>query len=113
MIFHITTAAEWSAAGDDGHYRPDSLLSDGFIHCSDQTQVARVANAGFRGRANLVVLHIDIARVTAEIRYENLEGGEELFPHVYGPLPVGAVSRVTRLELGRRGAFEFPPPSAG
>ena len=28
---------------------------------------------------------------------ENLEGGEELFPHIYGPIPIGAVTEVSML----------------
>jgi uncharacterized protein (DUF952 family) len=46
-----------------------------------------------------VLLHIDPARLQAPVRYENLEGGRELFPHVYGPVPVSAVVDVTPLLL--------------
>ena len=50
-----------------------------------------VANHLFHGRADLVLLRIDSRRVEHEIRYENLEGGTELYPHLYGPLTLGAV----------------------
>lgn len=47
--------------------------------------------ARFHGVPDLVLLEIDPARVAAELRWENLEDGSELFPHLYGPLPVDAV----------------------
>ena len=108
MIFHITTEAQWVAARKRGAYEADSLATDGFIHCSDEHQVARVGNAGFRGRTGLVVLHIDEQRVNADVRYENLEGGEETFPHLYGPLPVDAVIAVSPFIAGPNGDFTFP-----
>ena len=97
-IFHITSAAEWTRARAAGSYAAASLQTEGFIHCSDEHQYRWVAKARFRGRTDLVLLHIDPALIGAEIRYENLESGSELFPHVYGPIPVEAVVKVTPLE---------------
>ena len=106
-IFHITTESQWAAVERAGRYAGDSLAAEGFIHCSTAVQVATVANARFRGQAGLVVLHIDEARLDAPVKYENLEGGTELFPHIYGPLNANAVTAVTPLIPGTGGAFEF------
>jgi uncharacterized protein (DUF952 family) len=38
--------------------------------------------------------------VEPEIRYENLEGGDELFPHIYGRLDRAAVLAAEPLEPG-------------
>jgi uncharacterized protein (DUF952 family) len=95
VILHITTEAAWADAKANGAYAADSLATEGFIHCSTPSQVVWVANNRFRGRTDLVLLHIDPSKIDAEIRYENLEGGRELFPHVYGPIPVAAVVEVT------------------
>jgi uncharacterized protein (DUF952 family) len=99
-IFHITARHEWAAAQGAGEYAADSLRAEGFIHCSREHQYRWVAATRFRGRDDLVLLHIDPARIPAEIRYENLEGGTELFPHVYGPIPADAVVDVTPLRPG-------------
>jgi uncharacterized protein (DUF952 family) len=107
MIYHITTSVRWAAAQSQGRYEADSLASDGFIHCSTEGQVARVANGAFRVQTGLVVLHIDEAALGVPVRYENLEGGEELFPHVYGPLPATAVTMATPLVPGPSGEFAF------
>lgn len=50
FIFHITERACWDAAGGSHEFRPDSLATEGFIHCSRADQVAGVANAVFQGR---------------------------------------------------------------
>lgn len=107
MIFHITTAESWAAAQKAGKYHTDSLATEGFIHCSTEEQVAQVANAAFRGREGLVVMHIDEWRLEVTVTYENLEGGEQLFPHIYGAVTVEAVANVSPLAAGASGEFVF------
>ena len=91
MIYHITSAAEASAAQASGSYAPPTFDADHFIHCSYEHQLRDVANRLFRGHTGLVLLEIDPSRLSCEVVDENLEGGAELFPHVYGPLPMAAV----------------------
>ena len=91
MIFHITTVEAWERAKAAGTYAADSLDREGFIHCSDEHQVAEVAKRLFAGRPGLVLLQIDPSRLTAKVQYENLEGGKEQYPHVYGPIPLTAI----------------------
>jgi uncharacterized protein (DUF952 family) len=106
VIFHITTAVVWEQAQRAGAYAADSLATEGFIHCSDPHQVVWVANTRFRGRSDLVVLHIREDELGAPVRRENLEGGEWLFPHVYGPIDVRAVASVTVLSPAHDGGFD-------
>ena len=61
----------------------------------------------------LVLLEIDTRRVGAEIRYENCEGGQEDFPHIYGALELGAVVRVAAFEPGEDGSFAMPSRPEG
>lgn len=106
MIYHITKAAAWEEAEQRGAYRSDSLETQGFIHCSDADQVVRVANAIFAGEKGLILLHIDPDKLTSDVVYENLDGGEELFPHVYGPIDVASVATVSAFEPGPDGDFD-------
>jgi uncharacterized protein (DUF952 family) len=112
-IFHVTTEATWRAAQAAGEHRVStrgrSLEDEGFIHCSDAHQVSGVAGALYGDAEEpLVVLEIDVDRLEAEVCYENLEGGTDLFPHVYGPLPVGAVVSALPLRRDATGSFPFP-----
>ena len=95
-ILHIAFASDWKAAQAAGEYRMSTrgaTLDDvGFIHCSFAEQVLAIGQFLYAGVGDdLVVLVVDTDRVPSEIRIENLDGGETLFPHIYGPLPVEAV----------------------
>ncbi len=104
-LFHITQRSDWQKALEEGAYRADTLPSQGFIHCSTRAQVIVVANRMYRGQHSLVLLEIDSRRVQPEIRFENLEGGVELYPHIYGPLNLEAVQKVIEFEPGLDGFF--------
>jgi uncharacterized protein (DUF952 family) len=105
VIFHITSAATWNTAQASGAYAADSLATEGFIHCSEANQYCWVANQRFRGRQDLVLLHIDETRLQAPLQRENLEGGERLFPHIYGALNLDAVVHVTPFMPAATGEF--------
>jgi uncharacterized protein (DUF952 family) len=104
-LLHITTAQAVAAAERGGEYLPEAFAREGFIHCSYPGQLVAVANRIFRGRRDLVVLHIDRAALECPVVDENLEGGTELYPHVYGPLPMAAVIAVHPFPCGADGRF--------
>ena len=108
IIFHIAEREAWNQSQTNRIYRPAMFDVEGFIHCSTPAQVLGVANTRFRGRLDLLLLSIDTERVNAEIRYENLEGGEQLFPHIYGELPHDAVVRVAEFKPESDGSFDIP-----
>ena len=100
MIFHIAEKSVWEACEQLDSYVPSEYLDEGFVHCSKLSQVEKTANNYYRGRDDLVLLAIDPEKLSAETRYENLIGGEEKFPHVYGELHKAAITRVVDLEWG-------------
>lgn len=99
MIFHIADRDRWLQSLAAGTYTASTigreLDDEGFIHLSFESQVPFVAAAFYRGVPNLVLLHVDEARLTAELTVEQLDGAPEAFPHLYGPLNVDAVVEVT------------------
>ncbi|NTV63395.1 MAG: DUF952 domain-containing protein, partial [Oscillochloris sp.] len=90
-----------------GAYAADSLTSEGFIHCSTREQVLATAARFFAGRRDLLLLAIDPARLSAELRYEEGDLGVR-FPHLYGPLELGAVIAAHPFAPGPDGAFHLP-----
>ncbi|HEX4999650.1 MAG TPA: DUF952 domain-containing protein [Terriglobia bacterium] len=106
-LYHITTSEAADAAAREGIYTPAAFSREGFIHCSYARQVEATANRIFRGQRNLALLEIDPDSVSARIVDENLEGGTELFPHIYGRLPMAAVKRIHPLACNEDGAFDF------
>jgi uncharacterized protein (DUF952 family) len=105
-IFHIAVADEWAEAATS--YRPWRFDEDGFIHCSTASQIMRVARARFRSRDDLVLLRIDPELVDREVRLENLDGDEDLYPHIYGELDLSAVTGIEPLVVGTDGEFVTP-----
>lgn len=112
-LFHITTVAEADAAHAAGEYRPAAFAREGFIHCSFAHQVVATADRIFRGRDGLVLLEIDRATLACPVLIENLEGGSELYPHIYGPLPMDAVRAVHRFAPRADGSFSLPETVTG
>ena len=103
-LYHLALRDEWEAAATAGaSYRRSTLGSSledvGFIHCSFVHQVQRIADLVYRGRNDIVLLVVDPARLDSEVRVETLDGGDDRFPHIYGPLPIDAVVAVEPVPL--------------
>lgn len=107
-IYHILSRSDWAAAQADEVYRPASLETEGFIHCSTGGQVLRTANLYYAGRDDLLLLCIAVDQVQAEILYEDTAGAGMDFPHIYGPLNLDAVEKVFPLEMDPSGKFILP-----
>lgn len=108
MIYHICTYSDWQKALKIGQYTPPGFQSDGFIHCSKLNQVLSVANRFFRGQADLLLLEINPDETGVSLWYENLEGGKELFPHLYGVLDLRAVKKAIPFPALPDGTFILP-----
>ena len=102
-IVHLCTQDEWTAAQSAGKYRAPSLKNEGFIHCSRPGQILWVANQFYPGATDLVLLWIDPQQLTAKLRWEDSDGG--VFPHLYGPLNLDAVTSVTDFVSDSDGVF--------
>lgn len=108
---HLCATDEWSRARDRGAIHPPAAGPDGtagFIHLSAPEQVHLPANRLFRGRQDLVLLHIDPGLLDSPVRWEPgvpTDPEAMLFPHLYGPLPVAAVKRATVYLPGPGGTF--------
>lgn len=109
VVFHIVADAEWKAVASSHAYIPSGLETEGFIHLSRRHQILRPANLLYSGRSDLVLLEIVVAALTSELRYEpGSHGEDELFPHLYGQLNVGAVVAVHDFPCLPDGRFELP-----
>jgi uncharacterized protein (DUF952 family) len=103
-IYHLALEKEWREAVERGGPYGRSTLGKsqaevGFIHCSFASQVETIARLIYRGRGDVLLLVIDPSRVDSEIRIENLDGGSDQFPHIYGELPIANVVRVATIPM--------------
>ncbi|MHA3960663.1 DUF952 domain-containing protein [Synechococcus sp. LTW-G] len=102
-LYHLTLASDWQQARQQGEYRistrGQSLDQVGFIHASYAHQLEATHQRFYADLEDLRLLVIDPTRLAAhglEVRPEAAPGSEELFPHVYGALPLDAVCLVER-----------------
>jgi len=102
-IFHIAERPDWEAAcAAGGPYevstRGQTLAEVGFIHASrDEEQTRTVQRLFYADLDDLVLLVIDPADL--DVRHEPV--GDDVFPHIYGPLPIKAVIDVRPLPQTR------------
>ena len=116
IIIHLVSNDAWLAAAKQGVYHADSLSTMGFIHCSRPSQIVDVANTFYHGQQGLVLLVIDPSKLVAELKWEPPAEPEptharagDLFPHLYGPLNLDAVTDVIPFESAADGTFYLPP----
>jgi uncharacterized protein (DUF952 family)/GNAT superfamily N-acetyltransferase len=111
VILHIASGASWRAAVSRGVY---DIPTDGdpFIHCSTGRQIRTPWRTFYAETPDLMMLLIDETMLEAPLRYEAMDAGEDAFPHVYGPIPVGAVVAVEPISPGMATALSLPAPMA-
>jgi uncharacterized protein (DUF952 family) len=90
MIYHIATSEDWNLHLTNTTYMPQAFSREGFIHCSTKGQVQGVLQRYYAGVSNLVLLHIDEAKLSAALKYEEASN-HEFFPHVFGPINKEAI----------------------
>ncbi len=96
LIFHLALPDDWSDAVASGQYttstRGRTLDEEGFIHASTRDQLAATAARFYSDIDRLVLLSIDTDRLDCEVKWEPPDPSlTELFPHIYGPVPISAV----------------------
>jgi uncharacterized protein (DUF952 family) len=108
IIYKICPQALWRAAEQDGIFRGMPVdHQDGFIHFSTAGQVAETARRHFAGQDDLLLVSVDAGALDGPLKWEPSRGGA-LFPHLYGPLPLTAVTSVVPLPRGPGGEHVFP-----
>jgi len=107
-VYKIFRASEWRDAAAAGVFAGSADdRRDGFIHLSAAQQVAGTLARHFPGEAGLVLAAIPAARLEPALRWETSRGGA-LFPHLYGVLPVAAVSARWLLAVDADGLHQLP-----
>lgn len=108
LVYKIATAdiaAEAAAAGTVASMPID--LKDGYVHLSTAAQLPETLALHFRSRGDLVLLAVRTEAVAGALKWEPSRGGD-LFPHLYGPLPMSAVAWTAPLAVADDGTVALP-----
>jgi uncharacterized protein (DUF952 family) len=97
VIYHIAYADAWKEAKQTGAYVHPTLVSEGFIHCSLEQQVAGVLERYFSGQTGLVKLVIDTDKLTSRFVFDWSPSTADTYPHIYGPINTDAVIEVVAI----------------
>ncbi len=103
-VYHILTRAEWEKFNLEEIYQPASLQIEGFIHLSYSGQVVATANRFYGQHQKLVVLKIELRKISTLLKDE-VSGQDGIFPHLYGGLEKSAVCDVLKMENSPQGFF--------
>ena len=107
VLYKIMSRQEWKSTQAQGIYRgSEADLKDGFIHLSAAHQVRATAQKHFSGKEDLVLLSVREESLGQSLKWE-ASRGDDLFPHIYGPLQLAAISKVIPLPLVK-GIHQLP-----
>jgi uncharacterized protein (DUF952 family) len=107
-IYKICPASAWREAERQGVYLGSADdARDGFIHFSTAAQVPETLRKHYFGQRALFLVEIDSDALGSELRWERSRN-EELFPHLYGELDLGAVIMVMNLNIRSDGGHDVP-----
>ena len=109
-IYKICETALWQEAEKTGVFTGAGIdIQDGYIHFSTAAQSAETLALHFTGKEGLSFVEVDTS--TLDIKWEASRGGQ-LFPHLYAPLPLSAVTNHWQLALDTNGVHILPELSA-
>lgn len=93
FIYHIVLPQDWERFKDRPSYQPESLVTEGFIHCSYPNQLDAVLKRYYRRVERVMILKIDTEKLLAKLAKEASTNGD-LYPHIYGRINRNAIVEV-------------------
>ena len=107
-IYKICESALWHEAERAGKFLGAGIdKRDGFIHFSTAAQVRETAAKHFAGLDDLMLVAVDADVLDSALKWEVSRGGD-LFPHLYGAMPLVAVRWAMPLPLDADRRHVFP-----
>jgi uncharacterized protein (DUF952 family) len=99
-VYHIATQSDWETYQNKGIIEPESLKSEGFIHCSTSEQLEATLSRFFSSFDFVILLEINQEALEKNLIFED-SYGHGLFPHVYRPIFLHEIISVTTINLSK------------
>jgi uncharacterized protein (DUF952 family) len=108
VAYKVLTADQMAALEHHGDFAGAPVdIADGYIHLSTARQLAETIDKHFAGQDHLHVAAVDLDVLGDAVKWEESRGGQ-LFPHIYGTLPLDAVIAYGPLEREADGSVRLP-----
>lgn len=106
--YKVLTADQMAALKKDGSFAGAPVdLQDGYIHLSTADQLQETLDKHFAGQKGLWLAAVDLDALGDIVKWEPSRGGQ-LFPHIYGPLPLNVVTAYSELHYEPDGSLRLP-----
>lgn len=105
--YKVLTDAQMKALEADAFEGAPVDVADGYIHLSTEAQLTETVDKHFAGQDQLWVAAIDLEALGGTVKWEESRGGQ-LFPHIYGRMPLEVVVAYSPLERGDDGTVKLP-----
>ena len=105
-VYKVCENEEWEVLKYDDFFEGSkSDQSDGFIHFSTSEQLKETLEKHFTSKSPLYLLEVETEglKLVWEVSRNN-----QLFPHLYSPLPLKLVSQVYRILIDDEGKHIIP-----
>lgn len=108
FIYKVASREAYEASQEQGSFVGQPIdLTDGYIHFSTAAQLSETIRLYFAGLSDQVLFAVPTAPLGEALKWEASRGGE-LFPHLYGELPMAAVSHMADLDVPADGIVKLP-----
>jgi uncharacterized protein (DUF952 family) len=108
IAYKVLTAEQMSALEKHGSFAGAPVdLADGYIHLSTAAQLQETIDKHFAGQSDLWLAAVDLDALADSVKWEPSRGGQ-LFPHIYGALPLDAVVAYSELHYEADGSLRLP-----
>ncbi|MFM5931184.1 MAG: DUF952 domain-containing protein [Novosphingobium sp.] len=108
IAYKVLTSAQMAELEEAGVFKGAPVdLADGYIHLSTEAQLTETVDKHFAGQDNLHVVAVDLAVLAGAVKWEPSRGGQ-LFPHIYGDLPLSAALAYGPLHRDENGSVKLP-----
>ena len=97
-IYHIVLPEVWEKVKAEKFYEADSLVSEGFIHCSFANQLEAVLERYYKDAEKVLILTIDVEKLTSKL-VEEPSTNNEIYPHIYGQINAEAIVGIEERNL--------------
>ncbi len=108
LVYKVAADQDFAELDADGVYAGAPVdIADGFIHFSTAEQLPETLRLHFRGRADLTLAAVRTADLGSGLVWEPSRGGQ-LFPHLYGNLPLSALAWREPIAVDAEGSCNLP-----
>lgn len=105
--YKVLTADQMRALEADAFEGAPIDLADGYIHLSTEAQLTETVDKHFVGQSDLWLAAIDLDALGNAVKWEESRGGQ-LFPHIYGRMPLEVVVAYGPLVRDDMGMVRLP-----